>query len=332
MMQSILVPLDGSHFSEHALPIALGLARAHRACLHLAHVHRGVIPGLQMEVARRYSSEWDEEARARERSYLEEIAVRSREECGITVRATLLEGAVFHALLDYATGAGIDFIVMTTHGRGGLSRAWLGSVADEVVRQAGVPVLLLRPEARGAAPAFVPRLPFQHVLVPLDGSELAEQVLVRAAAIARLTGARLTLLRVYSMMPGIGGDLSGVGFSLAYIDATRAEAETYLAGVAERLRRQGLSVEQVLVRDARPAVAILDYAERNAVDLITMATHGRSAWLRFALGSVADKVVRGSHIPVLVLRPAPVPERESAPDAARSGVNVPEPGPGATVP
>jgi len=312
MRDSILIPLDGSPFGEQALPMGLDLARRMGAEVHLVHVHQPVRPAPYVEGLPAYNSELEEEARRREEQYLASLANRSAETAGVVVRRALLEGPVAPALSRYAEEEEIGLVVMTTHGRGGLSRAWLGSVADALIRQVNVPVLLLRPGKGGAAEK--PR-EFRRILIPLDGSKLAESALSTAEAIGRLSGAEYTLLQVvvppFVLMPPRSTVVGG----LPYEDMASHEQEAaeYLEAVARPLRARGLDVKAVVETHTNPALAVLEYAQANDIDLIAMSTHGRVGFSRIALGSVSDKVLRGSEVPVLLQRGAGAAAPEAEP-------------------
>lgn len=141
---------------------------------------------------------------------------------------------------------------------------------------------------------------YTKILVPLDGSELAECVLphVKAIAAGRST-AQVVLLRVVEPLPA--GTPPAVDFEIVQKAGVKT-AEEYLARTKTELIKEGLNVEaKVLI--GRPAETIIEFAQRNKVDLITLATHGRSGITRWVLGSVADRLVRSSSVPVLLIRP-----------------------------
>ena len=303
MSKNILVPLDGSTFSEHALTAALGIARAGGARLHLVQVHEVPFMPLAPEAIVPYDAAWDETLRGQEQEYLRTMANRVAERAGVIVRTELLEGTVETALAAYAQESGIDLIVMTTHGRGGLSRWWLGSVADAVVRRSQIPVLLLRPGE--GEPELDAEACARHVLVPLDGSDLSRGILGPATWIGSLSRARYTLLAVtlpvpVARPPFIVPEAWADG---AALQAERERTRNELDQVAAAMRAEGREVETVVVEHMVPAHAILEHSATHAVDIIALATHGRGGWSRFALGSVADKVLRGALMPVLVYRP-----------------------------
>jgi nucleotide-binding universal stress UspA family protein len=194
---------------------------------------------------------------------------------------------------------------MTTHGRGPLSRFWLGSVADEFIRKTSVPVLLVRPKEGTLDLSQEPVV--RRVLIPLDGSGLAEQILGPAVALGSLMNADYTLLRV--VCPPLFTVYDPAAVAVSPVDQTsleeeRTQAQAYLDQVAQRLRARSLPVcTQVLV-GMQPHQAILEEVQAQGVDLIALATHGRKGLTRLLLGSIADKLVRGAGVPVLVHRPS----------------------------
>jgi nucleotide-binding universal stress UspA family protein len=300
MYHSVMVPLDGSPFGEHALPYALNIARQTGAQLHLAHVYI-VPPPESGDVV-------DAELRAHEQAYLESLVPRVQPHSPGPITTIQLDGSIATELHNYALAIKADLVVMTTHGRGAISRFWLGSVADKLVRQLPMPVLLVRPHE--PAPDFVHAPVFKQILIPLDGSALAEQILPYALALGRLTQAEYTLLQaIPPMVRAYGTELYGAGWDDQVLEQARTNARAYLDGVAAPLRAEGLRVRTVVV-DEFPVGAILEYARAQAVDLIALATHGRSGVARWLLGGVADKVVRGATLPVLLYRP----QSEARPD------------------
>lgn len=158
--RSILVPLDGSDFAEHALPTALSLARRHGAALHVVRIYVPVA-GVYGEHAVPYDEALDRELMKRAQDYLDGVVTRLMAIAGIQSNAVLLEGPVAHTISRQAAAIGANLLVMTTQGRGPLARFWLGSVADELVRQADIPVLFVRPHT--AAPDFSREAIFQRV-------------------------------------------------------------------------------------------------------------------------------------------------------------------------
>jgi nucleotide-binding universal stress UspA family protein len=244
-----------------------------------------------------------------ERAYLDGIVKRMARLSPVPVTSALLVGpGIAEMLSGHATATKADLVVMTSHGRDPLSRFWLGSVADEMLLRATTPILVVRPQE---APDFQTEPELRHILIPLDGSVLAEQVLDPAKALGGLMQADFTLLRVYG--PAIDVDpftyAGQDGFEAA--EQLRVRAQDYLNRTAEGFQGQGCNVQTHLALGQHPATAILDTAQSLTVSLIALETHGRSDLLpRLFLGSVADKVIRGASVPVLVHR-SPNPENRA---------------------
>jgi nucleotide-binding universal stress UspA family protein len=302
MYRSILVPLDGSAFGEQALPLALAIARRAGAAVQLVHVHTAFV---YVESGFIYDNTADRHIRQQEQGYLEDAVKRWGSAAGgVPLSGALRDGRVADAVQEQLAHTGADLIVLTTHGRGPLSRFWLGSVADELIRRASSPVLVV--PARETAPDPTKEPLVRHVVIPLDGSTLAEQALEPAVALGRLLGADFSLLQVVRPVFFPGHDPTMGGFPAMGQPAThelQAAAHSYLDGVAQRLRARSLKVQTRVVVDTHPAVAILDQSTDRPEGLIALATHGRSGLPRALLGSIADKVVRGSTVPVLLCRP-----------------------------
>ncbi|MBI4539934.1 MAG: universal stress protein [Gemmatimonadetes bacterium] len=304
MFRSLLVPLDGSCFGEHALPWALAIHRRTGASLHPVHVHVPA-PYSDMHSVTPYHyegitlGEYNAKTKLEEREYLDDVSARIAHVTGVTVSPTMIPGPLVDALDRHARDVAADLIIMSTHGRTGLSRAWLGSVADGLVRHTETPVLLVRPGASAADLTAEPTA--AHILVPLDGSKPGEQILASAGALGTVLGSRFTLLQVVCTHTVAGG--RDYLIPSAHLEARRAHAGEYLAGIAGRLRERGLEVETWVLEARSPARAILQAAE-GPVDLIAMATHGHGGITRVLLGSVTDKVLRGVAKPMLLQRPA----------------------------
>ncbi|HUF36327.1 MAG TPA: universal stress protein [Gemmatimonadales bacterium] len=298
----VVVPLDGSHWAEHALPCAAAVARAAKARLRLVLVHQLPPPPTDRASLKIYTS-LEVAVRKNQRGYLKKVAARLREGWGIPVTSVSPEGPVGPTLVRFLDELGADLVVMATHGRGALGRALLGSVADHVVRAARVPVLLVRPPDDESPPPDA-TWTASEILVPLDGSSVAEAALEPAADLARLLGARLSLVQV--VVPLASATDPPLPFPMGYdqhlTELRRREAQVYLDRVAERLRAGGLTAGAAAVVGPSAAGALTDLTRPGRADMIAIASHGHGALHRVALGSVADKLVRAAEVPVLVIR------------------------------
>jgi nucleotide-binding universal stress UspA family protein len=312
MFRSLLVPLDGSAFAEHALPLALAIARRANATLRVVYVHTPFAEVYPVEVPVA-ADRFECEIKTRQRVYLEDVVRRVAEVSPVPTSFDMLEGAVAPMIRKEAGRIEADLVVMTTHGRGALARFWLGSVADKLVRDLPMPLLLVRPTEAKVDCKNEPAL--KHILVPLDGSPRAESILEPAIRLGSLQEADYTLLRtVPAVVPAGGNPEAAYEPGIAALAEDRKELEArlskdavkYLEGVAQGLRsRAPVAVQTKVVLADSPAKAILLEAA-SAIDVIALATHGRRGLPRVVLGSVADKVIRGSHLPVLVHRPGKV--------------------------
>jgi len=330
LYRTILLPLDGSVFSEHALPAAIEVARRSGAVLHLVHVYQPDEPWRDQEEFTPYRFEgqpayddiYESADRRLARRYLA-WAARQAEERGARTETALLNGEdeVAPRIRRYADEVGADLVVMATHGRGALSRAWLGSVADRLVREVHRPVLLVHPPGEEVRPDFDAGVTLDHLLIPLDGSDEAEQVVPPAMELGEAMDSRFTLLTVIPVAIPLGV----MNPELMVDERERAvttgpepngPARAYLEGVAERLQREGLQVDVDVVVEGDVTAAILGEARRVGADAIAIATHGRSGLSRLVMGSVAGELVRKANVPVLVYRPEP---RAWASSRARAG-------------
>lgn len=303
MYRTIVVPVDGSVLAEHALPVAAALARRDDATVHVVLVHERVPIVEQLDPSARERVR-DEEAR-----YVSRVVEEMQARDGVRATSALLNGDVGDAICAAVRDARADLVTMTTHGRTGLSRLWIGSVADAVMRASTTPVLMLRATLEPTSMPAGNGAVFHRMLVPLDGSPLAAEILEHAVRLGG-TACRYVLARVIEpvmRMETVVPDGAGMVL-IADEEATEAErtaARADLGGLASVLRREyaGMDVRVAVRVDRHVADGLLRLARDHAVDAMAIATHGRGV-SRLVLGSVADKVLRASAGAVLVYRPA----------------------------
>lgn len=297
-MPEILVPLDGSSAAEAALPYAEAVATAMGASLRLFGVVEPEDTGRpiwSVEVGERADREQAQHAALLQT--LTDVAAALRER-GFVAEVTVARGDPADEIVAAADERMAAMVVMATHGRGGIDRLLVGSVADKVMRMCTRPVLLVRPPAaaeRAPAPAL------RRLMVPLDGSPLAESALPLAAELAAAAGATLTLVRVEPFTT-VGATPTAAPIDVAGIEEARAAAaESYLGEVHQRLPA-GLRVERRVLRGV-PSETLIRFAQQENVDLVVMSTHGRGGLRRLVLGSTADRLVRAG-VPTLLVRSA----------------------------
>src|SRR5581483_980156 len=315
MLQTILVPLDGSRLAEQALPYAMRLARSSGGRLVLVQATlTAPLPGQAELVARAAATR-------RAEIELDVLVDRLRGE-GLTAEARVYYENAATAILDAAAQEDADVIVMSTHGRSGLGRWIYGSVADRVLRTAPIPVLFVPAACAGNWPTDRPL----RVLVPLDGSPLAEEALGPAGELAQALGAELLLLQVleYPLPPVADG---GTYLPPWDQDADLAAARRYLDEVAGALRAEGRTVTVLAVAappssvgQAVATIAAVSHDEQ--ADVIVMATHGRGGLARLVMGSVGTGVLQHATVPVLLVRPAAIRAAAATPTAEQATVGT----------
>jgi nucleotide-binding universal stress UspA family protein len=321
MFTRILVPLDGSPYAAEALPFATRIARASGAELLLTAVFdTGVLYPSYFGPVPLPQSSIDEQYAAFE-TYLRDLASRPELQ-GIVVRASVLSGSTALTLLATIERERIDLVALNSHGRHGVARWWLGSVAEYLTRSSPAPLLILR-QPQTAGDDQKAEAPW-HAVVGLDGSAYAEEALAPtihvAQALSGEQGAQIHLVRVVHPLSE-PDDLGRVFTDTIQARAAHAEwvrqARTELETIAVRLRAQypSAQITRTVVEQRDPAAALITLAERlqdeatpgeHPHSLLGLATHGRTGLARWTVGSVAARVLEGSHTPLVIVRPAAI--------------------------
>jgi nucleotide-binding universal stress UspA family protein len=315
MFRRILVPLHGSTLAEQALPVAVRIARASSGSLFLVRV---ILPPIDYSGgwAPSMTGEMIEAKMEGATDYLNAVAA-SQPLAGIETRAEVSLGLPAQYLIAVTRGHDCDLIVLSSHGRTGLTRWALGSVAHSLVHQSAVPVLVLRQQEALSLSSKAQRMRPLRTLVPLDGSSLAEAALVPAAyltaALAAPGRGALQLVQVVKPFPSTTQE--GVVSELHAEPLQHAKA--YLAQVGERLQARvkdlqlvvtssvepGIDVASSLVSLAEHKVAGKDTSGVGTSDLVAISTHGRRGLERWVMGSVTDQVLNTTWLPMLTVRP-----------------------------
>ena len=310
MYSKVIVPLDGSELSERSLPFARIIAGALPAPIELIEAFDILPPAVHAHQLTLATQSMLEEAKVQSDHYLSGVRASLRD-AGCIATAITLPGAPAQAIADRVRDDPTALVIMSTHGRGGLARWALGSVADRMLHSIPNPVLLIRSAAASNWPQeWQP----DAVLVPIDGSELSELSLEHAASIATALKRRIILLQVRPdtsiyrrfLRPPAASTPGETGPSAAELlaEADAADSRTWLDRAARRLTHQyafanGVE-ESILESDNVSDTIIAQAGEQRA--MVVMTTHGRSGLDRMVLGSVADRVVRHANVPVLVVR------------------------------
>ncbi|MBI2886744.1 MAG: universal stress protein [Chloroflexi bacterium] len=301
MYQRILIPLDGSLLSEAVLPYAEALAAASKAQVTMVYVGE---PDVEERSPKHqvFLDQVTQQVVAYGKSYLRQQA-RRFEQKGIQTKVEVLLGRAADEITEYAQKEGVDLVAMATHGRTGLARWRYGSVANEVRNRLPMPLLLIHPtEEHPSEAAMAAREPLLlRVVVPLDGSEVAEQALPHAKELASRMDLEMHLLRIVSRpAPAYVGPEAVEYYYDLETELVKVATE-YLQGVQKSLEAAGMRVT-ARVFHGYPAENIVDFAKALDQSIICLTTHGRTGLGRVIMGSVAEKVLHDATEPIFLVR------------------------------
>ncbi len=284
MIDRILFPTDGSEAADAVFEFAQQIALEHDAelyVLNVADTNRDSVTQISGKVVDALEDEG--------KRIVEELTADAS--AGVSIRTDVVQGDPEQTIVEYSQRIDADLIVMATHGRSGLERVLLGSITERVVSTATAPVLAVNPDEVGT-----PSYPCENVLVPTDGSEGATRALRTAVELASVTGATLHVLTVV--------ETASLGFdarSMLKDEELESSASETIAEATE-IAEDSLSEVKSSIQHGHPHREIRSYVDDNDIDLVAMGTHGRTDFSRYLLGSVANKLLRSSPVPVLTAR------------------------------
>ena len=295
MLEKILLPLDGSELAESAIPYVRDLAGQLEAEVYLLHacplehktylrMHQLYLNNIAENLRQRIKVDWQPSGEPK-------------------IQVEVMLDDPVKVIFDYVKQKSISMVALTSHGTTGL-RAWaMGSVADKVVRGVGVPTLLIRikegriiPEKKGL---------IQKILLPLDTSDASKKSVPYAVQLAKKLKASIALFSMVQTIyaQNIGDMGGGFGVNWDSIDAaTKKYTDEYLQGIADEIRKAGVNVTQTSIVSMDAAYEILEMEKKIQPDLVVMATRGRSNIARWALGSVAEKLLVEGDKPILMVK------------------------------
>lgn len=291
----VVVPLDGSEPSERALKFAVALALAWDEQVVLVavatHRNQGGLAGLAPSI----KLEFEESGVQQAEGYLREVRNRLRRT--VQAEAIVRIGDPAREVQAAARKLKARLIVMTTHGRSGVSRWVQGSVAGTLLRESTIPLLAIGPNVPKPDPR---KLRLKHILVPLDGGEAAEAALPVARQLAGDLGGRISVVRVVQWMADYSYRTQAAVYDPNLDKVLEQGAATYVERQLQALT--GIDA-QAFIRRGSTSTRLLDFVTRQKIDLVVMTTHARRGVARAALGSIADRMIHGK-APVLLLRPS----------------------------
>lgn len=300
MFTRILIPLDGSRTAEAALPYARALAESLKIPLEfLGVVDISSAAARAVAGKARYLGTLIDEGERSNEGYLHRVAAKT---AGVESRCSVERGKPADVIVRRAADDKGVLITMATHGRTGVSRWLLGSVAEKVLRTVDNPLLLVR---GGVGVTESSQVSLKSIIVPLDGSMLAESVLPAAVAFAGCFEVELLLFRAYELpASAYYGKEDHLPDYEAMKDKIREGAQQYLDAKAQALKARGFTRVRTALAEGPGAQEVIRIAREHADSMVAMCTHGRSGVKRWLIGSVTEKVVRHSENPVLVIRGA----------------------------
>ena len=286
MYEKILVPLDGSEVAEQAMPYVEQMAQRLKSEIILITV---CLPGDPLERALT--------------EYIERRAEKIQS-LGVKTRSLCIEGEPATSIINFAEKNKVGLIVISTHGKTGVSNWPLGSIASKVVQRSNIPVFLVRSTHPGKAPA---EIELSKILVTLDSSRFSEAIIPYVEKLAKSMNSEVTLLRVIesAKLPQLAAYRDREKYEKDFMAKMEREAERYLDKKKTALAGKGVKVNSAFLT-GKPIETILQYSEEKSVNLVALTTHGFSGISKWAYGSVASKIIEGSPKPVLLVRP-PLP-------------------------
>ncbi len=295
MYKRILVPVDGSELSESTFHYARELALKLGVEVILLHVANPQRP----ELLPMFLSYVQHSAEIVSRPPKAKAGSKT-----VKAKGEVIGGYPADGILRFAEDNKVDLILIASHGRSGIKRQILGSVADRVLRASKVPVWLVPAQTKASGHK---KWAMKKILVPLDGSELAECVLPHVESIAKGCSVEsVTFVSVVEPVRIPYADDEGYSLSAKELERmeseSRATSERYLNKLVSRVKYDGINIQSKVLTGGQAADMIADYATEKEVDLIIIATHGRSGISRWVWGSVADRILRSACVPVLMVR------------------------------
>ena len=305
MFDPILVPLDGSLLAECVLPHASAIARAFNSRVMLL---RALDRNQAAEKAQLFDLLNWQINKTGAKMYLEKTSARLQKS-GLRVEVTVLEGLVAESITDFAQSQGMKLIILSSHGRSGLSQWGLSSVTQKIIFSAPTSMLIIRAH-QPTASDLDERL-YTRIMVPLDGSRRAENVLPMVTALARFHQSRIHLVHVVRapemarQMPLARED---VDLSNRIIARNREEAIRYLDQVRLHSPLEGIDVETHLLTGDNAASALHEFADQEHIDLVALSAHGYSGNNRWPYGSMVNNFILYSKVPLIIVQDLPAKE------------------------
>lgn len=318
MFDPILVPLDGSQLAECVLPHVVAIAQSFNAEITLLRILEQNQTGSSAQLFDLLNWQIN---KTKAVLYLEKTKARFQES-GLRARTSVLEGLEAEGITEYAQNQGIKLIVLSSHGRNGLTQWGISNVTQKIILGSLTSLLIIRAHQSGEQPAKLSKTPlYQRILVPLDGSQRAENVLPIITQLAHFHQSQIHLAQVVQtpemarQMPPSPEDID---LSNRLVTRNREEAVRYLEQVKSRSILEGIAVQTHLITSDNAAVALHQLAEQEQIDLVTLSAHGYSGMHQWPYGSMVNNFIMYGKISLLIVQDLPA-KQEPMPLASSSG-------------
>jgi nucleotide-binding universal stress UspA family protein len=313
MFDPVLVPLDGSLLAECVLPHVVAIARAFDAKVILLRV---LDKNQASEKAQLFDLLNWQINKTGAKLYLEKISA-SLQKSGLRIETAVLEGLVSESITEYALSRGIKLIILSSHGRSGLSQWGISSVTQKIIFSAPTSVFIIRAHQPAHSESIEQR--YTRILVPLDGSRRAENVLPMVTLLARFHQSRIHIVHVVKtpemprQMPLTQEDME---LSDRIVARNREEAIHYLDQVRLHSPLDGIDVETCLLTSDNAAATIHELAEKENVDIVALSAHGYSGNNQWPYGGMVNNFILYSKVPLLIVQDLPAKEEPAMLDIA----------------
>ena len=318
MFDTILVPLDGSQLAECVLPHAVAIARSFDAEVTLLRMLEKNQAGTSAQLFDLLNWQIN---RTRAALYLDKTKARFQES-RIRARTAVMEGLVAEGITDYAQSQGMKLIVLSSHGRNGLTQWGISSITQKIILSAQTSLLIVRAHQYGVRSGELSDAPvYQRILVPLDGSQRAENVLPIITQLAQFHKSKIHLVQVIQtpemarQMPPAREDIE---LSNQVVARNREEAERYLEQLKSRSYLEGIAVQTHLITSDNAAVALHQLADQENIDVVTLSAHGYSGNHQWPYGSMVNNFIIYGKVPLLIVQDLPAKQEPMSPEQQSS--------------
>ena len=313
MFDTILVPLDGSQLADCVLPHVVAIARPFDAEITLLRILEKSHTGTSAQLFDLLNWQINKTKSA---LYLDKIQARLQKS-NVRIRTDVLEGLVAEGITEYAQSRGMKLIVLSSHGRHGLTQWGISSVTQKTILSAQTSLLIVRAHAGELTEALV----YRNILVPLDGSQRAENVLPTVTQLANFHKSQIHLVQVVQtpemarQMPPVREDIE---LSNRVVERNREEAERYLEQLKSRSYLEGITVQTHLIASDNAAAALHQLVEQEQIDLVVLSAHGYSGNHQWPYGSMVNNFISYGRTSLLIVQDLPSRQEPTSPELLSS--------------